>query len=656
MRLVARLLGIFSLSLRFSCRMSRKIPIYIFLLMVSWSSAQSPGGVSGNLRGWYKGNAGISLSAGFVSQWNDQSGNAFNATQINAGRRATVGTAAINYNNTVVFDGTDDYYNVSDLMASNVQAMTAFAVVRQTNTKRDEYGNIFKGQSNPSNASNGGGYGFYSSVSTNTAFGFYVRDAGSNSVTFADSMANATMLGGNWNGTTANNVEYFFNGASKGTAPFTPGTVGDNGSTYIASGIGNGTEYCFYGDIAELVVYNTGLSSANMNRVASYLAVKWGITKTGSYINSNSSTIFSNAGSYTANIIGIGRDDNSGLVQKQSRTPDDSSRVFISSLAASNTANTGAFSADLSFIVVGSNTAAVRSMTAETPTGLYGRLEREWEVTNTAFTSTFSFAVRLTAAAMPASVTTSDLRLLVDTDGDFSNAAVYTTTDGITFSYSNPVITVSGISTAMIPSNSTRYITIGTVSGNNTPLPIELSAFDAWRCADEVCLAWETSAEFLNSHFDVERAGGDAGFHRISTTPSKAAGGVSSRKTVYESEDREPLPGLNYYRLKQVDSDGSSAYSNIVMVDFAGAPGQRISVYPNPGDGSFAVSAENISDLRLNVKLVNNLGETVVSRELHREEGELEFLFESVEPLPPGMYLCLISTPQKTWSLKLLVR
>lgn len=85
------------------------------------------------------------------------------------------------------------------------------------------------------------------------------------------------------------------------------------------------------------------------------------------------------------------------------------------------------------------------------PAGLYSRLEREWKVVNTAFLSTFNFAVKLNGCAAPGSVNPADLRLLVDNDGNFSNATVYAAGAGLAFTYTGGIISVTGISTATIP-------------------------------------------------------------------------------------------------------------------------------------------------------------------------------------------------------------
>ena len=86
-------------------------------------------------------------------------------------------------------------------------------------------------------------------------------------------------------------------------------------------------------------------------------------------------------------------------------------------------------------------------------------------------------------------------------DGDFSNASIYAAGGGLSISNSGGRITISGISTTHISSNSTAYITLGSVS-SGTPLPIELVYFKA-KLQNEatVLLNWQTAAEINNDFF-----------------------------------------------------------------------------------------------------------------------------------------------------------
>lgn len=232
-----------------------------------------------------------------------------------------------------------------------------------------------------------------------------------------------------------------------------------------------GTVEPFSGYLAEVIFYNTDLTNVEMNRVESYLAIKYAITL-GTPLNVvdyNSSTgVVIWDGSVTPNyhnqIIGIGRDDSQGLYQKQSHTFDDSLRIYVDALAATNEGNTGVINTNISYVTVGHNTdglCGTNTSNPEAPFPISSRIEREFKVTNTAFDQDFNMDLTLGPCNPIVGIDLARIRLMVDLDGDFSNATLYSQADGITFSENNGVISVSGISTTHIPINSTRYVTIG---------------------------------------------------------------------------------------------------------------------------------------------------------------------------------------------------
>lgn len=617
----------------------------LFLTIPFYLLAQSaPGGVTANLAGWYDSNSGTTILGGAIYGWNDVSVNARHATQTATVSRPALNiTTGFNYNPSISFDGQNDFLNIPDLVASNATGLSAFAVARQTANNRDIYGCILVGQTNNIGAS--GGYGITSQVTTNNAFGVFVRDFGVNYVSQATTLSAPTVMSGTWNGTTANAVQYFSNGTSQGTDPFTPGSIGDNGNSYIGSGVGSGSDYCFYGDIAEIAVYNTGLSAGNVSKIESYLCLKHGITKSGNYLNSSGAIIFTDAAPYNSNIIGVGRDNASNLNVKQSKNYDDSARVFVSTLATYNNSNSGVIGND-QYIVLGANAGRLSNMLTEKPPGTTGRIQREWKVTNTNFSSTFNFSMKLNAIASPGSVNTADLRLLIDDDGDFSDAKIYSSTDGLVFSYANPLITVQNISTTMIPAGTVKYMTIGS-AGLTTPLPIELISFDAFRCNGEVCINWVTASEKNSDYFEIERSGNAVNWEVIGKI--KGAGN-SSTKIVYSEKDEDPLPGVAYYRLNQVDKDRAHSYSQIVFVDQA-TQSSELKIYPNPSDE--LVTIEGFLPASAEINLHNCYGQNMNSLlRIYPGSGKIKF---STSALAEGVYYLQIkSTPQKSADSKVI--
>ncbi len=108
-------------------------------------------------------------------------------------------------------------------------------------------------------------------------------------------------------------------------------------------------------------------------------------------------------------------------------------------------------------------------------------------------------------------------------------------------------------------------------------IPVELSSFTAQKNGTNVDLDWATASEVNNSHFDVQRSANGRSFETIGTVEGV---GTTNAAQSYYFEDKMPLPGINYYRLIQVDRDGTTTNTPVRTVSFDAAKSVRI--YPNP--------------------------------------------------------------------------
>ncbi|MCB2377374.1 T9SS type A sorting domain-containing protein [Hymenobacter sp. BT635] len=109
---------------------------------------------------------------------------------------------------------------------------------------------------------------------------------------------------------------------------------------------------------------------------------------------------------------------------------------------------------------------------------------------------------------------------------------------------------------------------------SNQPLPVELLSFQASRQSNAVQLKWATASETNNDRFEVQRSADGQNFATISTV---AGAGTTTKATTYTANDAAPLAGTSYYRLRQVDTDGTSSFSPVRVV------GAVLAVaYPSP--------------------------------------------------------------------------
>ncbi|HTN07627.1 zinc-dependent metalloprotease [Agriterribacter sp.] len=118
-------------------------------------------------------------------------------------------------------------------------------------------------------------------------------------------------------------------------------------------------------------------------------------------------------------------------------------------------------------------------------------------------------------------------------------------------------------------------------------LPVSWLNFEAINRDGGVKLRWLTAMEFNNSHFEVQASSDGTNYSMIGTLPSKK--GNSNTATAYEYFDLQPRAGKMYYRIKQVDQDGKSAYSKIIAVYITGNSNQAPSLYPVPAGNNITV-------------------------------------------------------------------
>jgi len=154
-------------------------------------------------------------------------------------------------------------------------------------------------------------------------------------------------------------------------------------------------------------------------------------------------------------------------------------------------------------------------------------------------------------------------------------------------------ITVTGRNNTAWAANSSGHLFTPTCAPCSTEfstdcfgviLPLELLYFRGHSNSDENSLEWATASELNTHHFEVERSTDGVEFARISTID---AAGSSQQTIEYGMNDIPPVIGLNYYRLKSVDLDGSFTTSEIVALETK-LGGQPV-IYPNPATNEFYV-------------------------------------------------------------------
>ena len=146
----------------------------------------------------------------------------------------------------------------------------------------------------------------------------------------------------------------------------------------------------------------------------------------------------------------------------------------------------------------------------------------------------------------------------------------------------NPVDTDNNSSDFVLTSSSAPSILR---PSNSSSFPIKLTYFTAQVTQNTKALInWQTSSEIGFSHFELQRSGDARSFEMISTQLGKTD---IAEKNDYQFLDEAPLNGQNYYRLKQVDIDGTIEYSKIISLNVLDDLGIRF--FPNPASNTLDI-------------------------------------------------------------------
>ena len=197
-----------------------------------------------------------------------------------------------------------------------------------------------------------------------------------------------------------------------------------------------------------------------------------------------------------------------------------------------------------------------------------------------------------------------------------------------------PAITVT--TTDLNGGVNTNSVTL--ITGAN-PLPVELTAFTATAVKNiDAQLVWNTASEKNNDHFNVERSLNGISFVKIAQVKGQ---GTSSAPTAYALTDvgiGTRASGAVYYRLQQVDGDGTATYSPVRTITFSKTVALAITLFPNPAATATNLDLTQLPTGTYQVSLLDATGRVVLRSTL--SAGLTHGL--DVSPLASGTYTVLV--------------
>ena len=210
---------------------------------------------------------------------------------------------------------------------------------------------------------------------------------------------------------------------------------------------------------------------------------------------------------------------------------------------------------------------------------------------------------------------------------------------------SGGTITVYGVN---VPSSITRgvvdfdgIVTLGSRS-SEVVLPIELTSFTATCDGKSALVEWTTATERNNDYFVLERSDNAIDFVEIARV---AGAGNSIEPLDYSYTDYGVRGGDNYYRLVQVDYDGTRTVSDIVVANCEemsdGEP--DVMAYPNPFNDDITVVLDNFGNRVASIEVYDMLGRLVMFRKADSPQNNYEMILH-LGSLPPATYNIRVST------------
>lgn len=184
-------------------------------------------------------------------------------------------------------------------------------------------------------------------------------------------------------------------------------------------------------------------------------------------------------------------------------------------------------------------------------------------------------------------------------------------------------------------------------SGALVTLPVEYVYFRAKEENGNVHLTWATAVEINNDRFEIEHSINGEAFSTIGTV---AGQGDTNEVQEYIYTHSSPSYGANYYRLRQVDYDGTDSYSDMKLITVSILGNISITVYPNPSSDIIHVNADAAIS---SIKITALDGRTAFSRSYQQVVISDTI---NIAEISSGIYIVRVEGPGYTSTQKLIVR
>lgn len=193
-------------------------------------------------------------------------------------------------------------------------------------------------------------------------------------------------------------------------------------------------------------------------------------------------------------------------------------------------------------------------------------------------------------------------------------------------------------SAQLLDNNNQLVVTGDTITTiNNVALPITLLSFTGEVQEKQNLLYWTTSSEHNNRGFEIQRSINRMDFIKIDFINTNAINGNSNLNITYNVTDLNFPPGINYYRLKQIDKGGKFSFSNIVALRNNSTLSRLISIYPNPVQDILSVKITSGVAGKMAILIFDITGRQLMHEIIAEVNGDIIFPID-VSRLAKGTY------------------
>ncbi|MBC7937618.1 MAG: hypothetical protein H7Y86_19895 [Rhizobacter sp.] len=189
--------------------------------------------------------------------------------------------------------------------------------------------------------------------------------------------------------------------------------------------------------------------------------------------------------------------------------------------------------------------------------------------------------------------------------------------------------------------NSTRFRLVFKQSG---ALPVTFSDVIARQQGENIAVSWKVENQLNVDRYEVEKSLDGSNFTKVNT---QHVTDPNNTATTYNWLDLHAANGDNFYRIKNVDRDGTAAYSKIVKVNIGKVPG-GMEVYPNPVTGGvIGLQFNNMVPGKYKIRLLNTIGQSLFLKGFTHSGGNATEKIILANDIAKGMYNLEITDPGK---------